>query len=176
MQNAECKMQNRRRAGMPRVCFLLLFCILHFSLCIQCPAVPSQSDVFKSIKENVSETEGSGKTMLAVAVGAVAVVLLLVLLNYRSKRQATRKPVNHQGRLLKEIAKRIGLRPAELRQLKLLADAERRANQPIESPLVFLLCPSVFTSAMRAQRVKVDRKIMGGIARKLGLIAPAKAK
>src|SRR5258706_15120149 len=76
--------------------------------------------------------------------------------------------VNHPGKLQKELTRQISLKPAELKQLKILAEGERRAGNPVESPMVFLLCPSAFAAAMRAGRVKVDRKIMAGGAGERG--------
>ena len=135
----------------------------------------TQEDVFKSINENVSNSGGgSGRMFLAVVLGAVALVLLLTLLNVRRKRVETPTAVNHPGKLQKELTKHISLKPAELKQLKILAEGERRAGNPVESPMVFLLCPSAFAAAMRAGRVKVDRKIMAGVARKMGLIVVKK--
>jgi hypothetical protein len=134
----------------------------------------TQEDVFKSIQENVSESDISGKTLLAVGLSTVAVIMLLILFNSRNKRAATPKTLNHPGKLLKELARTIPLRAAELKQLRLLADAEREAGIDIDNPVIFLLCPSTFTSAMRAGRVKVDRKVMAGLARKLGLTTSKK--
>ena len=137
-------------------------------------AAPTQEEVFKSISQNVSDGDGSGRTLLAVLLGGVAIVMLLVLLSSRRTREASPKALHHSGKLLKEIMKKVPLRPAELRQLKLLAEAEREAGEPIDSPLVFILCPSALTSAMRSNRVKVDRKVMAGVARKLGLVTAKK--
>jgi hypothetical protein len=131
----------------------------------------TQDDVFKSIKQNVSESEGGGRRLLIVLLGAIALVLMLIALSARRNREAAApRAVNHPGKLLKEISRQISLRPAELKQLKLLADAERNAGKSLSSPLVLLLCPSALASAMRSGRAKVDRKVMTGIAHKLGLI------
>jgi hypothetical protein len=52
--------------------------------------------------------------------------------------------VNHHGKLLKEIAKSAHLRPREVKRLKILADdVGRRRGEPLASPLVLLLCPSL---------------------------------
>jgi hypothetical protein len=154
------------------IVLLSAYCLLPTAYCLAI----TQADVFKSIQQNVSESDTSGRTFLAALLGAVAIVLLLALFSARRQREATPKALNHPGKLLKEVSKRMNLRPAELRQLKLLADAERNAGQPVDSPLLFLLCPSALTTAMRAGRVKVDRKVMAGIARKLGLITATKGK
>lgn len=156
----------------PRVRFTVVlftaFCLLPSAHCSA--AAPTQEEVFKSISQNVSEGDGGGRTLLAVILGGVAVVMLLTLLSSRRTRKSTPKALNHPGKLLKEITRAVPIRAVELKQLKLLVEAERNAGEPIDSPVVFLLCPSALTTAMRAGRVKVDRKVMAGLARKLGLV------
>lgn len=137
-------------------------------------ATPTQEEVFRSISQNVSESDGSGRMLLAFIVTGAAVIMLLALFSSRNTRAATPKSLNHSGKLLKEISKSISLRPVEIKQLKLLAEAERNAGVNLENPLVFLLCPSALTTAMRSNRVKVDRKVIGGLARKLGLVVAKK--
>jgi hypothetical protein len=154
---------------------VVALCVLHFEFCSLAHAAITQEEVFKSINENVSNSgEGSGRMFFAIMLGAVGVVMLLMLLSLRRKRLDTPIAVNHPGRLQKELGKKIALRPAELKQLKILAEGERRAGNAVENPLVFLLCPSVFVAAMRAGRVKVDRKVMAGLARKMGLVVVKK--
>ena len=160
--------------GGDRRIFGLLICTLHLAFATISIATPTQEEVFKSISQNVSESDGSGRMLLAFIVTGAAVLMLLTLFSARRTREATPKALNHSGKLLKEISKNISLRPVELKQLKLLAEGERNAGISVESPLVFLLCPSALTSAMRANRVKVDRKVMAGLARKLGLVVSKK--
>jgi hypothetical protein len=62
---------------------------------------------------------------------------------------------------LKEIAREMHLKPAEIRQLRLLAD-----RQQIVSPLVLLLCPSLLTKAVREHPELADRGILTSLARK----------
>ena len=165
-------MQNGRRGLRWRL--VGLFCVLHFALCIRAAAI-TQDDVFKSIKQNVSESEGGGRRLLIVLLGAIALVLMLIALSARRKREeSVPRAVNHPGKLLKEISRQVSLRPAELKQLKMLTEAERSAGKPIDNPLVLLLCPSALAAAMRSGRAKVDRKVMTTIARKLGLIQSSK--
>jgi hypothetical protein len=164
-------MQNDR-PGLTRR-FGTLVCILHSAFCIRISAI-TQDDVFKSIKENVSESEGGGRRLLIVLLGLIAIVLMLVALSARRKTDsAGPRALHHPGKLLKEVSRQIPLRPAELKQLKLLAHAHRDdAGRPVDNPLVLLLCPSALVAAMRASRAtRVDRKVMTSLARKLGLIA-----
>ena len=129
-----------------------------------------QEDVLKSISENVSQSDGlSNRTMLAIVLGLAAIIMLIALFNSRGKRIASPKPVNHNGKLIRELSKQIGLKPAELKQLKLLAQGERDAGNPVDNPLVFMLCPSAFVKAAKAKRARIDRRIMTNLARKLGL-------
>ena len=151
------------------VCITFVFFLFPFDL-----SAMTQEEVFKSISENVSESPGSGHTMLAILLGGIGLILLFILFNFRNQREATPKPLNHMGKLLKEISRKIPLRPAELKQLKLLATAEKDGGVPIDNPLLFILCPSTLTTAMRSSRVKVDRKAMTGLAKKLGLVAAKK--
>ena len=173
MKNSDCRMQNDKCL---RRCLIVLSAFILHSTFFVLPCFPmTQDDVFKSISENVSEGPAtSGRTILAIVLGGIALIMLLVLFNSRSQREATPKALNHPGKLLKEIAAKIPLKPAELKQLKLLASAEREAGRPIDSPLIFILCPSALTTAMRSARVKVDRRVMAGVARKLGLITVKK--
>ena len=159
--------------GDRRICGLLA-CIFQFAFATVSMATPTQEEVFKSISQNVSESDGSGRMLLAFIATGAAVLILLTLFSARRTRQATPKALNHAGKLLKEISKNIPLRPVEMKQLKLLAEGERNAGMSVESPLVFLLCPSALAAAMRSNRVKVDRKVMAGLARKLGLVVAKK--
>jgi hypothetical protein len=102
-------------------------------------------DVFKSAQENMTETPSSGR-LVALLVGIVAIVLLFVVLHQFRKRSATPRPVNHHGRLLKEVAKSLPLKSSEIKQLKKLAE-----QQSCSSPLVLLLCPSLLAKALNSQ-------------------------
>ena len=154
--------------------FGVAVCMIHWVFASVSLATPTQEEVFRSISQNVSESDGSGRMLLAFIVTGAAVIMLLALFSSRNTRAATPKSLNHSGKLLKEISKSISLRPVEIKQLKLLAEAERNAGVNLENPLVFLLCPSALTTAMRSNRVKVDRKVIGGLARKLGLVVAKK--
>ena len=55
------------------------------------------------------------------------------------------KALNHSGKLVKEISKTMNLKPAEIKQLKVLAD-----GQDVGKPLVLLLCPSLLSQGGQA--------------------------
>jgi hypothetical protein len=69
--------------------------------------------------------------------------------------------------------KTVPLKPAELKQLKLLVERKRAEEDgageaSVENPLTLILCPSVLVRAMRNPPPKVDRKVIAQLARKLG--------
>jgi hypothetical protein len=124
-------------------------------------AAPSQEEVFRSIKDNVGESTDPRK-LLAFLIGAVAVIALLTVFSHWRKREAAPKALNHQGKLLKELSAAINLKQAELKQLKMLAEA-----QNVLSPMTLILCPSVLGKAVKQSAGKVDRQTILQIARKL---------
>jgi hypothetical protein len=109
-------------------------------------AGPTQEDVFKSINENVGQTVDGTKVLAVLAAGA-GIVIILVLFNRRQVREAIPRPLNHQGKLMREMMKTAGLKPAEARQLKVLADQLAAAGEPLESPITLMLCPSLMQRA-----------------------------
>src|SRR3954451_20266574 len=115
---------------MKKILFIFLFSALSASLrCNSVFAAPTQQEVFKSIQDNVGQTTDPKKFFAFMALAAGLIVLLAVLSN-RKKRQVTPKSLNHQGKLLKEILRQVDLSAAEVRQLKVLADAQK-----VSSPL-----------------------------------------
>jgi hypothetical protein len=132
-------------------------------------AQPKQSDVFKSISENVSGNSDP-KIFYAVMLGIAAIVFLLVVSSALRKRQSRPKGVNHQGKLIKEMSKRVSLRKSEIRALKTIA-----AEQGCSSPLTLVLCPSLLAKGINA-RGKADRKWAMMVARKVGLTAAKREK
>jgi hypothetical protein len=129
--------------------------------CISILAAPTQQEVFKSIQDNVGSTTDP-KKFFAFLIGIVALCMMLAVLSKRKQRQVTPKTLNHPGKLLREVTRRIDLRPAELKQLKVLAD-----SKDISSPLTLLICPSVLAKAVKDRPGKVDRKVMMAVAKKL---------
>lgn len=125
-------------------------------------AAPSQEDVFRSIQQNLSEPSDPSK-VLSLVLAAVALLLMLVVLSYRRKREVAPRTLNHPGKLLKEVSRAVNLRPAELRQLKSLAE-----DQQLSSPLTLLLCPSVLARAVRQKPQRVDARLVSSVMRKLG--------
>jgi hypothetical protein len=53
------------------------------------------------------------------------------------------------------------LKPAEIRQLKTLAD-----SQGVENPLTLLLCPSLLAKAAKQRPDKFDRRVVSGMLKR----------
>jgi hypothetical protein len=136
--------------------------VLSTNLGSRCLAQPSQSDVLKSIGEGIDNQGGDPTRVLALFIAALGLTLLLLVLSHRRKRVVAPKALNHPGKLLREISRAINLRPAEIRQLKLLAE-----QQSLASPLTLLLCPSLLARGIKDCEGKVDRETLSGIARRL---------
>jgi hypothetical protein len=124
------------------------------------PPPPWPADVARSIQNGMGSNDSvSGKTMAAVAAGAVGVVLLAVVVNARQNRQSaggwtpTRaarsagSPPKHSGKLVKELMRETGLTRGQVRQLEAanarLADEDRG----VEHLATLLLCPSLLAAA-----------------------------
>jgi hypothetical protein len=125
-------------------------------------AAPTNEQFFQSVRENIDKPVDSTR-FVAVLLVVIGVVLLLALFGRKKEERAARpKVLNHPGKLLKEVVSAVHLKPAELKQLKLLAE-----GQNVSSPLTLLLCPSVFAKAVRAKTSKVDRRVLAQLAKKL---------
>ena len=122
----------------PSRLFVLLSAAL-LAVCVPALAKPTQEEVLRSINENVG-AEIDPKKLLAALIAVVGLIVIVVLLNYRQKRAVLPKVLNHVGKLTKEVARAIELKPAELKQLRALAEEKQ-----LSSPLVLLLCPSLLS-------------------------------
>ena len=134
-------------------------CLLPTACCLLLAQVKLE-DVFRHTQENMTAGPGSQR-MIALGLAAVALFVLLAVVHLRRTQQAIPKPVNHQGKLLKQVAKDLPLKGPEIRQLKQLAD-----EQHCSSPLVLLLCPSLLGKAA-ASKPPEQRKQAAAIIRKL---------
>ena len=117
-------------------------------------------DVFKSTKERMNQEAGPER-LIALGLGALAVVVLLVFLQYRRKAESMTKPVNNQNRLLREMTRTLALKDAEMRQLQEMAN-----EQSCSSPLVLLMCPSLMAKAL-ANKSAEQKKAIAPMIRKL---------
>jgi hypothetical protein len=117
-------------------------------------------DVFKSTKESMSQEAGPER-LIALGLGALAVVVLLVFLQYRRRAESVAKPLNNQHRLIKEMTRTLALKDGEMRQLQELAD-----EQTCSSPLVLLMCPSLMAKAV-ASKSADQKKAIAPMIKKL---------
>ncbi len=136
---------------------------------------PTQEDVFRSIQNSVDEPSSSGKVLPFLMAGA-AVIILLALFTQRRNREFSPKPLNHQGKLLKEVLRIVPLRSAEVKQLKLLAETNRGSVTGPISPLTLLLCPSLLARSIRNRPVKGDPKALAQLAKRVGIIVESRKK
>ena|SRR5688572_2391266 len=136
--------------------------LLQFPLDILAQRQVKLDDVFKHTKESMNQEAGPER-LIALALGAIAVIVLLVLLQYRRKSDVLPKPINNQNRLLKEVMKTVPLKEHEMKQLKQLAD-----EQHCSSPLVLLMCPSLMAKALASKSPDQRRAIAPMIKRLTG--------
>jgi hypothetical protein len=156
----DANMPSERPSVAFRHAFLPL-CVLLFAASVA-HGEPTQQDVLHSINDSIGDS--IDMTKLLGAAGLVASVAMLIsLLNYRHKQRATPKVVNHSGKLLKEITRRVNLKAIEVKQLRMLAD-----SQHVSSPLVLLLCPSLLEKAVKQNGERVDRRIVLGMLKRVG--------
>ena len=184
MKNEECRMQECRAVACDSAVFTLHFSLftLHFRtlrlvvllspllLALPASAKPSQSDVFKSIQDNVGQSDGSATRAIPWVCGGIGVVIILAIFGRRQTRNATPRTLNHPGRLMKEIMGEVPLKPKELKQLKVVADeiTDPESETPT-NPLVLLLCPSVLAKAIRDDSTRADRKTLKVLLKKLAV-------
>ena len=154
--------------------------VLHSAFCIHHSAFAplladaTQEEVLRSIGKNVSESGGDSGRVLGVLAGVAGAVVLLVVVGQRrgGGGLAGPKPLHSHSRLMKEVLRTVPLKPAELKQLKLLLQESRArgGEGPVpESPLTLVLCPSVLLKSARGRSEKVNRKVVAGLAKKLGV-------
>lgn len=149
--NAECGTRNAERKSRRAILRMVLvlyssFIILHSSFAF---AAPTQEDVFKSISSKMNESTDSGRVM-ALIFGGATVLILLLLISQRQKRQVAPKALNHPGKLMKEVMKETNLKSTELKRLRALADQlELSSGETLKNPLTLMLCPSLLQKAMK---------------------------
>ena len=147
-----------------------VFCLLTSSTLSAAP--PSQNDVFKSIQDNVGhQTDLKSAPVILLVLGGALVMLLLA---YFSRREQTAAAVvavtlNHSGKLTKEVLKAVAIKPAELKQLKMLADSIEAETGESPDPLTLLLCPSLLAKGVKANPPRLDRKAVAQVVRRMRL-------
>jgi hypothetical protein len=117
-------------------------------------------DVFRSTQESMNSSPGSDR-LIVTLLGSVAIIVLLLVLHQYRKQQANPKKLNHPGKLLREVGRSISVKPAEMRQLRHIAE-----QQSCSSPLVLLLCPSILAKGLK-ETAPERKKVLAGVLRKM---------
>ena len=130
-------------------------------------ATASPQDISKSF-ENSFDQKTDPRWMIFGMAAAAGLLMVLALLSMRAER-AVPKPLNHQGKLLREIRRQVAIKSTELKQLKLMVDEVKTPDgQPLISPITLLLCPSLLVkSAPTKPGSRINRRVLGGLVRKL---------
>ena len=147
--------------------FALAFVILLAPAIVRAKT-PTQNDVFKSIQDNVNQSEDASGQAIPWICAGVGLIVLLAIFSKRQTRQATPKPLNNPHRLTREVMRLIPLKPSDVKQLKTLADETSSGDKPsILHPLVLLLCPSVIEKAVLDNKTRADRRTLVSLLKKL---------
>jgi hypothetical protein len=100
-------------------------------------AVPTNEDILRSFNENMDQVPDYSR-LIPWLFAAAGIVVVLVYLQQRQKRQAVPRVLNHPGKLVREIIRGGGIDPLEMKRLAGLA-----RELDCENPLTLLLCPSL---------------------------------
>jgi hypothetical protein len=109
----------------------------------------TQDQALNSIRQTL------GSRVDAMMLLWVAFVVLVVLgglfyINRWANKRASSEGLNHPGKLVKEVSTAVGIKPAELKKLRLLMEQINQNGQNrVKNPMVLLLCPSVLAKAMK---------------------------
>lgn len=126
-------------------------------------AAPTADEIFKSVQQNLTQSPGEVGRLMAILLAVLALGVLLLVLAANRRKAGVPRRVHHPGKLMREVAKQVNLKPAEMKQLKLLTE-----NTPAENPLTLLLCPSLLVKAVKEKPARMDAKVVRQLARRLG--------
>lgn len=129
------------------------------------PPVESAEDAFKrSLSESIDQRVDPKNfgAFIAIVLGIILFAIVFNQWRARAAKPGGPKSVHSLSKLLKEVGKQTSLRPAEVKQLRILCE-----QQEVQSPLVLLLCPSVLSKAVRENQKRIDRTVLSGLARKI---------
>ncbi|MCS7034008.1 MAG: hypothetical protein NZ561_08440 [Phycisphaerae bacterium] len=149
---------------MTRVIFLSIGILTGWLAPSAAPGETAEQRFKRSLQESIDQTV-EPRQLAAFFVAAFALILMVAVVNRwrgRAGRRAAPRTLHSPGKLVREVSRQVQLRPAEIKQLKVLCE-----QQQISSPLVMLLCPSVLGKAVRENRRRIDRGVLNGLARKI---------
>jgi hypothetical protein len=115
-------------------------------------AAASQEEFFRALggqarDGGAASPGGADPTRLLAFAGMALAGLILIAWIVQARKAAAGRAVHHPGKLQRELTKKVGIRPAQLKKLKALAD-----EADVSSPLVLLLCPSLMAEALKKNR------------------------
>ncbi len=115
-------------------------------------AVASQEDFFKGLGnglggEEVVRESGGDPTRLLMMIALLVGGLLLLVWIVQARKSAAARGMHHPGKLVREVSKKLGLKPAQLKKLKAMSE-----DANVSNPLVLLLCPSLMAESMRRKK------------------------
>lgn len=103
----------------------------------------TDQEFMQSLKDNMTQGGGSSHIIALLCVFA-GVILLMALVSHRNKNRSAPRKLDHHGKLLKEVYAAAKINAHQRKQLAQITEkTSEQLNQPICSPLVMLLCPSL---------------------------------
>jgi hypothetical protein len=107
----------------------------------------SQQQAVDSIRQTLGQRVDT-HMFIWLAVATAVVVGTLIYFSWRSRRSG--RELNNQAKLIKEVSQAIGLKPVELKKLRMLVDRlDQPIKSPVRNPMVLLLCPSLLAKTMK---------------------------
>jgi hypothetical protein len=110
-------------------------------------AAMNQQQAVDSIRQTLGERVDT-HMFIWLAVATAVVVGTLVYFSWRSRKSA--RELNNPTKLIKEVSQAIGLKPAEMKKLRMLVEKlDQPAKSATRNPMVLLLCPSLLAKTMK---------------------------
>lgn len=125
---------------------------------------PTQAEVFRSISSNVDHPVDGTKVLAGMAAVAGAVVLGVVISRWRQYRATVKvRSRNQPAVLLRELARTVGLRRDQVKQLRVLNARLEAEGRGVQNLATLLLCPSLLR---RAEALHADpASVMAAVPR-----------
>lgn len=125
---------------------------LSVGLMLASVAQASQEDFFRGLSgQGDSGTGSSGSlvdvTMFLAVLGLIAGALVLLVWIVRLRKTLAVRAKHNPARLVRELARKVNLKPTQLKKLKPMA-----AKAEVSHPLILLLCPSIVAGLMKKNK------------------------